>query len=396
MTTHSAPLWTKTFVLLCAAQLLGYAQHFMLAPVLPLYLTQLGGSPSVVGIVLACFAVASVMVRPVVGHWADRWSESGVMIAGLLFQAASIFLCFIPFIPAAALANGLRGIGWAGLNTGGYSLLALIAPQSKRGAASGLYSGVQSSAQIFFPPIALWLLYAAFGGYGVVFIVTAVFSTIGAAIGLLLSRSVGHTVHTQVDDGENHWWREIFRFIEPEILLPSILLLWLNLSLPALTNFIILYARELAINNFAPYFVIIGATSMLGRPLLGRLSDKIGRPRSIAAGFLLQVAGLLLITVMSNLVGVTICGVLYMLGNAIGSSTTLALAVERADPKRRGKQMATFSVAYPLSYGIGSLLIGAAIDLTGYIGMFLVLAAIQAVGLAYAQRNATNVESKIQ
>src|SRR5262245_27796371 len=125
----------------------------MLAPVLPLYLTQLGGSPSVVGIVLACFAVASVMVRPVVGHWADRWSESGVMIVGLLFQAASIFLCFIPFIPAAALANGLRGIGWAGLNTGGYSLLALIAPASKRGAASGLYSGVQISAPDFFPPI---------------------------------------------------------------------------------------------------------------------------------------------------------------------------------------------------------------------------------------------------
>ena len=178
-------IWTKTFILLCAAQLLGYAQHFMLAPVLPLYLTELGGSPSVVGIVLACFAVTSVIVRPLVGHWADRWSEAGVMIAGLLFQAASVFLCFIPFIPATALANGLRGIGWAGLNTGGYSLLALIAPESKRGAASGLYSGVQSSAQIFFPPIALWLLYASFGGYGLVFLVTALFSLAGALIGFL-------------------------------------------------------------------------------------------------------------------------------------------------------------------------------------------------------------------
>jgi len=382
-------LGTKTFLLLCAAQLLGYAQHFMLAPALPLYLTQLGASPSVVGLVLACFAVTSVMVRPVVGHWADRWSESGVMIAGMLFQAGSILLCLIPFIPAAALANGLRGIGWAGLNTGGYSLLALIAPESKRGAASGLYSGVQSSAQIFFPPIALWLLYASFGGYGVVFIVTSVFSVVGAITGFLMSTSIDRTLRRQADGAENQWWREIFRFIEPEILLPSVLLLWLNLSLPALTNFIILYARELAIGNFAPYFVVIGATSMLGRPLLGRMSDKIGRQRSIAAGFSLQVAALLLITLMSNLVGVTICGVLYMLGNAMGSSTTLALAVERADPKRRGKQMATFSVAYPLSYGIGSLLTGAAVDYTGYVGMFLILAAIQALGLAYTQKNAS-------
>ena len=392
MTNHDT-IWTKTFVLLCAAQLLGYAQHFMLAPVLPLYLTELGAAPSIVGIVLACFAVTSVIVRPVVGHWADRWSEAGVMIAGMLFQAASIFLCFIPFIPATALANGLRGIGWAGLNTGGYSLLALIAPESKRGAASGLYSGVQSSAQIFFPPIALWLLYAAFGGYGMVFIVSAFFSIAAAVTGFMMSGSLIRSPRQQPAGNGTPWWREIFRFVEPEILLPSILLFWLNVSLPALTNFIILYARELGIGNFAPYFVVIGATSMLGRPLLGRLSDKIGHAPSIAAGFFFQVTALLLLPLASNLIGVIFCGALYMLGNAIGSSTTLALAVERADPKRRGKQMATFSVAYPLSYGVGSLLTGTAIDIAGYVGMFLILAIVQAAGLVFAQANAPKVQS---
>jgi len=393
VTKPTATIWTKTFVLLCAAQLLGYAQHFMLAPVLPLYLTQLGGSPSVIGIVLACFAVTSVIVRPVVGHWADRWSEAGVMIVGMLFQAASIFLCFIPFIPATALANGLRGIGWAGLNTGGYSLLALIAPESNRGAASGLYSGVQSSAQIFFPPIALWLLYASFGGYGIVFIVSALFSVAAAITGFIMSGSLTRSLRQQRAGNDVQWWREIFRFVEPEILLPSILLFWLNVSLPALTNFIILYARELGIGNFASYFVVIGATSMLGRPLLGRLSDKIGHARSIAAGFFLQVVALLLLPLIWNLIGVILCGALYMLGNAIGSSTTLALAVERADPKRRGKQMATFSVAYPLSYGVGSLLTGAAIDVAGYVGMFVILAIAQAAGLVFAQTRAHQLQS---
>lgn len=384
MPNRSETIWTQTFILLCAAQLLAYSQHFMLAPVLPLYVTQLGGSPFVVGVVLACFAVSSVAVRPIVGHWADRWSEAGVMISGALFQAASVFLCFIPFIPAAALANGLRGIGWAGLNTGGYSLLALIAPESKRGAASGLYSGVQISAQIFFPPLALWLLYAAWGGYGLVFIVTAIFSVAGAAAGLIMSKSV--PARTRVHETENAaaWWKEVFRFIEPQILLPSILLLWLNVSLPAITNFIILYARELQIANFAAYFIAIGTTSMLGRPLLGRLSDKIGRAQSIVAGFALQSAALILLTLTGNLIGLIFCGALYMLGNAIGSSTTLALAVERADPKRRGKQMATFSVAYPLSYGVGSLITGSAIDVAGYVGMFLLLAAMQLAGLAFA------------
>jgi MFS family permease len=126
---------------------------------------------------------------------------------------------------------------------------------------------------------------------------------------------------------------------------------------------------------------------MLGRPLLGRVSDMIGRARSVTTGFALQIAGLLLMTLTANLTGVIFCGALYMLGNAIGSSTTLALAVERADPKRRGKQMATFSVAYPLSYGIGSLITGSAIEIAGYVGMFLFLTALQTAGLIFALIN---------
>ena len=123
----SESIWTRTFLLLCSAQFLGYAQHAVLTPVLPLYVTHLGGSAFIVGLVLATFAATSVVVRPLVGHWADRWNEAGVMVSGLLFQGISIFFCFIPFVSATMLANGLRGIGWAGLNTGGYSLLALTA-----------------------------------------------------------------------------------------------------------------------------------------------------------------------------------------------------------------------------------------------------------------------------
>jgi MFS family permease len=391
-TDRSDTIWSKTFLLLCGAQFLGYAQHAMLAPVLPLYVTQLGGSPFVVGMVLACFAVSSVIVRPMVGHWCDRWSEAKVMISGLVFQGATILICFIPFIGTAMLANGLRGIGWGGLNTGGYSLLAHIAPESRRGEASGLYSGVQSSSSILFPALALWLLHAPAGGFGIVFIATAIFSFAGAALGILMTRHMPKIARASgAADPTRRWWREIFHFIEPDILLPSVILAWLNVSLPSITNFSVLYARELGIIDFGLFFIVIGFTSLLGRPMLGRLSDKIGRDLSVSVGFGLQLASLLLITFASNLIGMIVCGTLYMLGNAIGSSTTLALAVERANPQRRGKQMATFSVAYPLSYGIGSLITGSAVEAAGYAGMFYVMAAVQALGLIFAVLNAAKL-----
>ncbi len=45
--------------------------------------------------------------------------------------------------------------------------------------------------------------------------------------------------------------------------------------------------------------------------------------------------------------------------------------------------MASFSVAYPLSYGIGSLIVGSAVEAAGYAGMFYIMAAIQALGLIF-------------
>ena len=391
----SDSIWTPTFTLLCSAQFLGYAQHAVLTPVLPLYVTYLGGSAFMVGLVLAAFAATSVVVRPVVGHWADRWNEAGVMISGLLFQGVSIFICFLPFVGAAMLANALRGIGWAGLNTGGYSLLALTAPESRRGEASGLYSGVQSASAILFPALALWLLQVSFDGFGGVFVISAIFSFAGAALGAIMARNVPHTAPRNIaPETTRQWWYEIFHFVERDILLPSIILFWLNISLPSITNFSVLYARDLGVMNFGTFFIVLGVTSLLGRPLLGRLSDKFGRDRSIAAGFVLQLAALLLITTVANLFGMIIAGALYMMGNALGSSTTLALAVERADPRRRGKAMATFSVAYPLSYGVGSLITGSAVEVAGYTGMFLVLAAVQALGLVFALLNGANLRSQ--
>src|SRR6188474_1331730 len=82
-------LWTRAFILLCLVQFLGYAQHFVLQPTLPIYVTHLGASPFVVGLVMASFAATSMLLRPLVGYSSDRRSETGVMIYGLLIQAIS-------------------------------------------------------------------------------------------------------------------------------------------------------------------------------------------------------------------------------------------------------------------------------------------------------------------
>jgi len=230
--THSDPLWTRAFVLLCIVQFLGYAQHFVLQPTIPIYVTHLGVPPFVVGLVMASFAATSLVLRPLVGYWSDRWSEAGVMISGLLIQAASVLLSFVPVVGTTMLTNSCRGVGWVSVNSGGYALLAQCAPAARRGEASGYYSGAQGSATIILPALALWLIDAPFGGFQIVFAVSITIAIIGAGMGMLLKGRGAGGERIRHGAAAGSWWREIFTLPEKDILLASGLLFGLHISLP--------------------------------------------------------------------------------------------------------------------------------------------------------------------
>ena len=377
----SQSLWTPTFALLCCAQFFGSAQHSLLQPTFPLYITSLGGTPFKVGLVIACFAVTSVVFRPLIGGWADKWSEAGVLICGLLLLSAAVIFCFVPFVEATMFANALRGLGWAGLSAAGYSLLALSAPAERRGEASGFYSGVQASGSILLPALALWLIYAPFGGFRIVFVVAIGLAALGAGTGALLARRAPEPAHSRHSAVSGPWWREMLNVLDREIILASVLSFASHVTFPAVASFLVLYAREIGIENIGWFYVATGTTSLLARPILGKVSDRMGRRRAVLACFMFQAVALMALAFASNLIALMIPGTLYMLGLAMASATTLAIAMEQAKPERRGRAMATFSIALPLSNGIGALICGGLVQWVGYFWMYLVLACIAAGGL---------------
>ena len=378
---HAAPLWTRTFLLLCTAQFFGSAQHALLQPTFPLYITALGGTPFQVGLVLACFAVTSVVFRPLIGAWADSWSEAGVSMCGLALLSAAVLFCFIPRTEATMIANALRGLGWAAMSAAGYSMLALSAPPNRRGEASGYYSGVQASGTILLPAVALWLIAAPFGGFTVVFLVAIALAAIGACTSATLKRRLPQKAANPQGAQIGSWWREILSVLDREIVLASVLSFCSHVTFPALSSFIVLYARELALDNLGWFFVVSGTTSLLSRPVLGKVSDGVGRGRALIACFVLQCVALIGLAFSTRLIALIVSGVLYMLGLAMSSSTTLAIAMEQAKPERRGRAMGTFSIALPLSNGVGALICGSIVQGFGFFWMYVAGAAIAAGGL---------------
>lgn len=381
MKTDTSPtLWTRTFLLLCTAQFFGSAQHALLQPAFPLYITSLGGTPFQVGLVLACFAVTSVVFRPLIGGWADQWSEPGVSFCGLALLSLAVLICLIPVVEATMFANALRGIGWAAMSAAGYSLLALSAPPHRRGEASGYYSGVQASGTILLPAVALWLIAVPFGGFRIVFVVAIALAASGAVAAAVLKHHVPARTEERHVLPAGPWWQEILSVLDREIILASVLSFVSHVTFPGLASFLVLYAREQAIGNIGWFYVVSGTTSIFARPLLGKVSDRIGRGHALLTCFILQTCALVMLAFAANLFALIISGALYMLGLAMSSSTTLAIAMEQAKPERRGRAMATFSIALPLSNGVGALLCGSLVQWFGFFSMYLVLAALGGVG----------------
>ena len=386
MANRAEPIWSRTFLFLCSTQLLGYSHNALLTPTLPLYITHLGGSAFIVGLTLAAFSVTSMLIRPAIGYWADTWSDVGVMALGSLLLGLSVLLCAIPLVETTMVANALRGIGWAGLNTGGYCLLATLAPHTRRGEAAGYYTGIQSASYIIFPSVALWLLDAPGGGFIPVILLSAAIAVLGSLLGFPVragrprASSPSRAVKTQQSLTTS-------TFVDRGVLVATSLLLCFTLSMPASSGFVVLYAREIGIEHIGWYYIVCGSASLLARPLLGRISDQTGRARTIVVGLTLEILGLILLVMAHSLTALVIAGVFYSIGAAVGTATTMALAIDRADPQRRGVAMATFSISFPAGIGLGALVAGAVVELSGYRVMFATVAVLVSVGLLLAFLN---------
>jgi predicted MFS family arabinose efflux permease len=371
-------LFTLQFGLVSAAQFFCYASNLMVDPLLSLYLTGVGYSTSVAGVIIAAFSVMSFMTRPFVGRGVDVWSPRYIYAIGGLALATGSFSYMIPVLGLIAFTRMIHGLGWGCINTAGPALATEAVPPWRRGEALGYFSAMPSLAAIGAPALAYWL--AAERGFPTVFVVSGCVALM-AAFTAWCVRDPDRSPAGSVAAGS--FWSTL---IEPAVWLPTALNLLFTVTQSATTIYMALYARSRGIEDVSVYFLVSGLT-LFGFGLLARWSDRWGRSPVIAVSFLAGMFGVVAILFADTLLVLATGGMLLGIGFGLLSPTLIAFAVDKAPPNRRGAGLATFTASYQLAYATAALFWGFVIDRWGFEAMFQMAFAPLLLGFLLMLRN---------
>ena len=147
-------------------------------PTLPVFLEQKGAGPALVGVAMAAFFVAGVLLQYPFGRLVDRVGERPVLVAGLLLYAVASLAFLLPVSPWACVATRFaQGVGSGAVTVAALAAVGRHVPADGKGKAfARVYAGDIGG-------LAVGPLLGAIAGtahLGVLFAVSAVASTLAA------------------------------------------------------------------------------------------------------------------------------------------------------------------------------------------------------------------------
>jgi len=173
----------------------------------------------------------------------------------------------------------------------------------------------------------------------------------------------------------------------PAVLIASGLEAAMYVGYGAFLGYFPLYASGIGIND-ALIGLIIGvqlATTMLAKPLCGRLSDRLGRKRMILVGLFLVAASLPVIAQVHAPLLLAFLSAILGLGVAIVTTSTTALVADLVRAGQMGSAMGVFGTIWDSGEAVGPVLAGILVAQAGYgVAFGTIAAGLALVALLFA------------
>ncbi|NQX12266.1 MFS transporter [Microbacteriaceae bacterium VKM Ac-2855] len=374
--TKRDPLWTGPFVLLLISATFMYLSTFMLTPTLPLFAEDTGaGGIEIGGLIVAAYTLGSLLPRLLWGRLTDTWGRRRVYLTG-----AAIITIISPLFGVAAILplimalRFVQGAGFSASSTAASTMAADLVPATRRSEGLGLYALANTVGMAIGPELGLHMLQQF--GHAALFATSAVTGVLAIGIGFWLSYERRHAVTapaTATATGS--------RLIERSAIPACLLFLFIVMPYGAITAYVAAYGIDRGVTNVGLYFTVFAIALLVVRLGVGRFADRRGTAAVLLPSFALMFAGLIVFWWADGLLVFLVSAVFFGLGYGAALPTVQAAAYTLSPPDRRGAVSATVFATSDIAYGIGAILLGAAIPLVGYAAAFTALAAFVVVAL---------------
>ena len=374
---------SRSFTLLCTIGVFCFISYNMVRmPVLALFAESLGAGPERIGLIVSVSTLTGVFLKLPSGALSDIYGRRMLLHVGVIAFGLPPFL--YPLISDLNLLTTLRM--FHGLATAIFapSALATVAElyRERRGAALGTYTACTQSGALLGPLIGGYLAYTA--GFSTAFVTAGVFGCIAVMIfySLHLTPPPARMQEKGLAPVLAEMWKGFSAVARNRrVLITSSTDAAKMIANGALMAFLPLYGLSVGLNpgEVGLLFTVQALTSFFSKPIMGRVSDQVGRQPLIMIGLLICAGTFVCIPHISSFAVLLLLSAGFGYGEAVVSSSSSALVADSSEFKTLGAGMGMQGTIGDIGHASGPLLAGVLIAHMSYTGAFAIIAGIQLV-----------------
>jgi MFS family permease len=352
-------LVTPRFLLVVASGLCYFLALAMLTPVLPHYVEDsLGYGSIAVGFAVGAFAVGAIALRTYAGRVGDRVGRRVLIIGGALVVACSTLVYgLVDALWWLVAMRVITGFGEAGFFVGAATMITDLSPSERRGEAVSYWSIAVYGGLAFGP--ALGELLRGSSRYTLTFIASACLALVAAGIGVF-------TVEVPREASETPYPHLFHR----GALRPGTVLFLGLIALAGFSAFMPLYASQQLGIDSGPIFLLYGVLILVVRIVGARIPDQIGGRDAGSIALMLTAAGAGLMALWPTVAGLVVGTVVFAAGMSLMYPALLLLSLVGTEDDERAAVVGTISSFFDASQGLGALICGVVVALSGNRGAF--------------------------
>ena len=369
----------RRLVQLCAAGALAYCSYAMCrSPLLPLFARELGADPRMVGLIVGASTLTGVVVKLPAGAWSDVLGRRALLVTGALVFALMPFTYLA--VSGIALLVALRVVhGGATAIFGPVASASLsdFAPAHRRATWLSTYSTIQGAGQAIGPVLAGYVI--AIGRFDLAFMLAG---GIAAATPFIVAKWPAGTGWRQRESRSpiGQFASGIVEVVrERRVLVASLAQAAQFLLNGCLNAFLPLYASDVLGMSAAGLGWLFGlqtVTTLAVRPMMGAVSDRVGRRMLIVSGLAACSAAVWGLSEAETVAALAAAVLAYAAGVAVTTAATSAYITDVAPRARYGAAHGVFGTIYDVGDAAGPILSGLLVSAWGYRPMFRTMAVV--------------------